>query len=140
MTSARQIKFRAWQDNEMLTQPFSGVYAAKRFFGFLYEDTDLMQFTGLKDKNDKEIYEGDIIQYGTFALNDIEKYGAKAWDNLPEGVSADDISTVLSRHKVDFHIPALFYIQQAMENNPDVNGVEVIGNIHENPELMKGVL
>jgi uncharacterized phage protein (TIGR01671 family) len=58
----REIKFRAWQDNQMVTQPLSSNYGAARFFGFLYEDAPIMQYTGLKDKNDKEIYEGDILK------------------------------------------------------------------------------
>jgi uncharacterized phage protein (TIGR01671 family) len=57
----REIKFRAWQDNKMVYQPMSGNYALTRFAGFLYEDAIVMQYTGLEDKNGKEIYEGDII-------------------------------------------------------------------------------
>ena len=95
-----------------------------------------MESTGLLDKNGVEIFEGDIVSYGLFALNDVAKYGPSAWNNLPEGVSKNDISTVLSRHEVHLDIIALHALKQAIDNNPDVNGVEVIGNIHENPALL----
>ena len=59
---SREIKFRAYQDNKMYYQGKSGVYGTKHFFDTLYEDCELMQFTGLTDKNGKEIYEGDICK------------------------------------------------------------------------------
>ena len=59
----REIKFRAFQDDKMYYQKSSGVYATKRFLDTLYEDCELMQFTGLKDKNGKEIFEGDILDF-----------------------------------------------------------------------------
>jgi len=57
----REIKFRAWQDNQMLHQAGFGNYAIARFIGFLYEDAPLMQFAEKKDKNGIEIYEGDVF-------------------------------------------------------------------------------
>jgi uncharacterized phage protein (TIGR01671 family) len=54
----REIKFRAWDnDDKVMTQSFS-------VGSILAEGADsrfLMQYTGIKDKNDKEIYEKDII-------------------------------------------------------------------------------
>lgn len=73
----REIKFRALQDNAMLVQPMSGNYAASRFFGLLYEDAKVMQYTGLKDKNGKEIYEGDIMQ---------DKFGEKFIVEIKPGI------------------------------------------------------
>ncbi len=97
---------------------------------------EIMQYTGLKDKNGVDIFEGDIIRYGDFAFNDTATFGDRAGNHLPEGIEKDDITTVKSTHKVDFFIPSLMAIKQAIENNPDVSGVEVIGNIYENKELL----
>lgn len=59
----REVKFRAYQDGGMLTSPISSNYGLHRFFGLLYEDAPIMQFTGILDKNRVEIYEGDLITY-----------------------------------------------------------------------------
>jgi len=72
--------------------------------------TDWLQFTGLTDKNGVEIYEGDIIQDDIEMITD-----AVVWSN--EGMGWD-----------------------AVPNYPDklaIEDMEVIGNIHENPELLK---
>jgi uncharacterized phage protein (TIGR01671 family) len=75
----------------------------------------LMQFTGLKDKNGKEIYEGDIVLYG----NDTDP-NPVIFDNqmfcVPVGTGV---------HKTHLHIMG------------GENKWEVIGNIYENPKLLK---
>lgn len=71
----KEIKFRAWDKarNKMLTKnhefkilPEYGA-AKQDQYGDVYKTKDitLMQFTGLYDKNNKEIYEGDIILHGS---------------------------------------------------------------------------
>lgn len=108
---SREIKFRAWQDGQMLTQPIPGNYAAARFFGFLYEDAPVMQFTGLKDKNGTEIYEGDIA---THAKSTVYKY---------TDIITGEVVIEVSRGVVIGGWPASY-------------DIEVIGNIYENPDLL----
>ena len=79
---------------------------------------DLMQYTGLKDKNGKEIYEGDIVEVS----KDISagKYRVQFWDNESAFMLIDDLKPKSMRLGVWFCS----------------NKIEVIGNIYENPELL----
>jgi len=78
---------------------------------------ELMQFTGLKDKNGKEIYEGDIVidAWGGKEQVIIEPFEVSDYENCYAGSGF-----VLETHNLE-----------------DFKGkVEVIGNIYENPELI----
>lgn len=100
----RTIKFRAWQYGNM-------VYNIS-FADYLEEDdVQIMQFTGLLDKNSKEIYEGDILYIHLYGKqSDVYQLEDGRW--LLRGYGA-------------------VYSWEAQE-------IEVIGNIHENPELLEG--
>jgi len=70
----RELKFRAFQDDKMIVQEGYGVQFQLEFLKKVYYDNiDIMQFTGLKDKKGIEIYESDVLkEHGIVAWNDIE--------------------------------------------------------------------
>lgn len=96
---------------------------------------ELIQSTGLFDKNKREIFEGDIIKWGVFALNDISKFGEKPWEHLPEGVRENDITTLYGIFKVSWNFSFLSDLESMIYSNPDVSGVEIIGNVYENSDI-----
>lgn len=126
----REIKFRAWDKKTKIMidlvkmTPLS--VDSKLLPGvFLpFEDNwELMQYTGLKDKNGKEIYEGDTVRLGE---------GSKGYETRP-GKAA-----IIYRSAQYFaqHTDGGWFRMGSM--NPE--NIEVIGNIYENPELLEGKL
>ncbi len=129
----REIKFRAWDEEDKRMYCDDKVIVT--FIGFLEEvyvkrnstvdeliDYKLMQYTGLKDKNDKEIYEGDILK-GTTKGNSEEVLAITyvKWDR-----GQFDLFTEMAS---DSWEDALFNYMQFFD-------VEVIGNIYENKDLL----
>lgn len=114
----REIKFRAWigkmeQMSDEVTVKWDGSFSA--VIGGIngYSTADggvLMQYTGLKDKNGKEIYEGDIISFDD-ARDVVE------WDESAGAWGARDCNPPLDR-------PHYW------------NDYKVIGNVFENKELL----
>ena len=113
MKHKREIKFRAWQDNEMLYQEKDHIYGIKEFIDKLYIDCDFMQYTGLKDKTGKEIYYDDLININGFSGN--------------FRVILDDNS---QSPRIDKD-PGYFLTKQMQLV------FKIIGNIYESPELLK---
>ena len=117
----REIKFRAWDTvcGCWVEPPWKlylngGVSIAG---SWATSDVMLTQYTGLNDKNGKEIYEGDVFRYGKANGKDV-LYVVK-WN---------DDSACFAWEQV---IPVLTF-------GFDMSEVEVVGNIYENPELITG--
>jgi len=105
----REIKFRAWDKNMKVMIYFSSL---KDFGCWIYawyrpDRYILMQYTGLKDKDKVEIYEGDIVNNSRGRKQQIH------WDDEPHGE------------------PCMGY------ELDKYGTYEIIGNIHKNPELWK---
>lgn len=131
---SREIKFRAWRGNKMVQvdQITMGenTWICNGGIGIsipFQPSIPLMQYTGLKDKNGKEIYEGDIVK------TDFKQDGSHESIQVIEFYEG----AFGSRNKDDhFRIPALFSGRSTEGMN--TNYYEIIGNIHQNPELLKG--
>jgi len=109
----REIKFRAWNPHEKIMDFDELIPAQEVWFD---EGTILMQYTGLKDKNGREIYEGDVVEVVGHAWRD-------DWGGIEEVVSWREDGHFFPFGDDDYAFTG--------EN------VKVIGNIYENPELLK---
>ncbi len=118
----REIKFRAW-DVQGRRMVYSFNMTSDGDVAFQYDeflDGDafiLMQFTGLKDKNGKEIFEGDIVVY--------------------RGVSTVAVMFMGAFNLNEVRHDHLFRSLPSIWEMGDKGEVEAVGNIHENGDLLK---
>lgn len=140
----KEIKFRAW--NKKQKRMFD-VYGFNEHYVFeksyddcldtthKIEDCILLQYTGLKDKNVKEIYEGDIIQLINEDFEEIKvvcefgKVKRQIFDNLVE-ITGFYFKRLCDDRKT-------FPILNNYLGKHDLELFEVIGNMHDNPELLE---
>jgi len=108
----RELRFRSWdsEKSEMLeVVDLSGPISTYKWLGKI--DVEIMQYVGLKDKNGVNIFEGDILQNDNGPISKVVFW---------EGAFCLDFGTGL------IHF-----------NFAPCRTKTVIGNIHENPELLK---
>ena len=87
------------------------------------KDVKLMQSTGLRDKNDKEIFEGDILTNG-MDIVDVRNHETLGFYTLVNG-----------REVFFGHGTSIEEFEEDIEGFTEI--AEVLGNIYENPEILK---
>lgn len=120
---SRELKFRIYvpQDKGFIyfgLQDYpQGIYGAV---------SEPMQFTGLKDKNDREIYEGDILKLSQKELKYqylMDKPFPVIFDNYSFGLKVENLNELYE----------FLFLSQF---NHSKSEIEIVGNIHETPNLL----
>ena len=121
----KELKFRAWSNENNRYCDFVTLDESRRWIGWIMSsgtyltttDIILEQYTGLKDKNGKEIFENDIVEYTTCYYGNEKRHRKvvewEEWDS-------DDFG---EPHNIGF-----FDLSENME---------VIGNVHQNVDLLE---
>jgi uncharacterized phage protein (TIGR01671 family) len=119
----RIIKFRAWNSQQNLMVEDANWLVDKNIDAAI-----LMQFTGLKDKNGKEIFEGDIL-----------KMSWSEWSTRGYLQSSDMTNEYEEIVTVKFKAPNFcFFLKNGKQTNLRSSAtIEVIGNIFETPEKLE---
>lgn len=130
----RVPKFRAWDKLRKIMLPVGDLDTSYKLV-YLEEDNgyrcemdfdeiELMQSTGIRDKNGKEIFEGDIVKFSD--CDDDVYVTPVVWDKNYAcfGVSFG------GKYPISFDYLEEFYTE--------LKDIEVVGNIYENPELLEG--
>jgi uncharacterized phage protein (TIGR01671 family) len=122
------LKFRAWEEQRKKFHYFSGIFNSQPYIEHSifaqYESSPeypllvTEQFTGLTDNNDQDIYKGDICRAWWYHVS--ESYGGS-------GQWIGEITISPNKGMVLINAICMDWITI----------IEVIGNIHENPELLK---
>ena len=138
----REIKFRLWDGKSMHHNAIVGTgnalyipSATGEYKWVTLTGVVPLQYAGLKDRNSKDIYEGDIVRWG---IGGDGEYDQEAWHRY---------AVVEINPDIQFRI--IYYIEaKTGDKKPTDNYVfhygtfiyngylHVIGNIHENPELI----
>lgn len=135
----RDRKFRAWDENAKKYHYFDGIFNDRPFIERSsfpqyesspeYQPLIIEDFTGLTDKNGNEIYEGDILSSNHYPYMDSGKQNYVA---IVEWIFAgwQTVLHCVNKQKRGISEGINEYIEDGAEYT-------IIGNIHENPELLE---
>ena len=123
----REIKFRAWSKETEKMMQWADICRFKNFNKLLtLTHVEVMQFTGLHDKNGKEIYEGDVVEVSGVGQSKSNLYYEVIWK---------DCAFLLK--DCAFHLKYWGPLSRLPEAAQKLSfSYEVVGNIYQNPELI----
>ena len=142
----REIKFRAWDklNKEMFNVESINFQERKVYRDIVsyrnFNDIELMQYTGMKDVTEKEIYEGDVvklihtgIEISADRLEDLKRFvGIIKYENGIFKIVKTEKSLIESKYfEMEQKKVSEIFIYSKLYD------LEVVGNIYENPELIK---
>ena len=120
----REIKFRAWDKENKKMMKVSSLHLENKEISVkengtfhLFRMQDLMQYTGLKDKNDKEIYEGDILFFRD--------------ENMKYIVVWQDAAFIIKSIEIRKYSEKMCWL-----DDTEIC-CEIIGNVYENKNLLE---
>lgn len=116
-----------YENKEMVTQQVyfeNGLPDDRDIYCYDFDEIELMQSTGLKDKNGKEIFEGDIVSDG-HTSRDIRHHQTFGFYTIDGNGDEEFFGDTASLEDFD---EASKYMSE---------NIEIIGNIYENPELLE---
>lgn len=127
----RECKFRGldcnleiWRYGSLILRPDPSIffYDDDNTFNFLVKPETVGQFAGLKDKHQKKLFEGDILSF-------------KWWNDEEEIVECVFESGGFCLKREDF-VPTDFSYISLNASVGKMGSFEIIGNLHQNPELL----
>lgn len=130
----KELKLRAWSSENNRYCDFVTLDESGRWIGWIKSsgvylttvDIILEQYTGLKDKNGKDIYEGDVVKVN----DDFDKYGLNAGEIYEVYFNAGGFRCKPKYESSITRGDKGFWID-------DGNDYEVIGNVHQNDDLLE---
>ena len=159
----REIKFRAWlkygkeivdvEGIDLMNKVINYIYNdyennGQEIIGAYFEDIELMECTGLKDKNNKEIYQGDILlsttEDGVFLISIDFGFPDKEDTNILKGFKMKIEKTLSENQYFQYFNSKLIElidkcripVEECNNEKYISDGWWIIGNIYENPELL----
>lgn len=131
----REILFRGkridkneWVEGDVIHLP-NGIAILANGYAYVIPET-VGQYTGLKDKNGKMIFEGDVVKGVAFStdfigviiwIEEIAGFGVRYFNNKREPTAWENSSI----------------LKMIQKGHKDKFAAEIIGNIHDNPELLE---
>lgn len=132
MVESKNIAWIDFELGKLLARSDDGI---EDYYPFQKDEFELMQFTGLTDKNGKEIYEGDVLQFYLYKRHTISSNISKesGWEKYEFGWRKRCLNIVEYRiERAGFYSFGWHAYDITKLDEP-----EIVGNVFENPELLE---